>query len=234
MSSNKCVHCSADLPRASFQCRKCGYDAGAAMQFFAIALSAGWLATRTMIHLSICALLIAASGCSVTESWMRSYVAVHDAADTVLTAKTNLPPVIVTPPADKPATTILPDPTVKYNGGNEAADGGFEYEIWQHNWHGMNIRVHANPGEGRIAGIPIAGKWYPINMSIMPKDIVTMTRTATGATFTAKDFTAPSGQRYRIEAMKADGIGTVDKVRRLDLPESKFGGAVLIWYATIE
>ena len=163
------------------------------------------------------------SGCAIYDA---AIVGLHDSLDEMKKGNT----AVVTPST----TEIKPDPSVKYNGGNEKADGGFEYEIWIANWHGMNIRVHANPGEGRIAGIPIAGKWYPINMSIMPKDIVTMTRTATGATFTAKDFTAPSGQRYRIEAMKADGIGTVDKVRRLDLPESKFGGAVLIWYATIE
>ena len=187
------------------------------------------------------------SGCAIYDA---AIVGLHDSLDEMKAAKTNQStPVVSTngrspdsqsgvasshAPAGAPATTIPPDPSVKYNGGNEKDDGGFEYEIWQHNWHGMNIRVHANPGEGRIAGIPIAGKWYPINMSIMPKDIVTMTRTATGATFTAKDFTAPSGQKYRIAAMKADGLGTVDKVRRLDLPESKFGGAVLIWYATIE
>ena len=173
--------------------------------------------------------LIALCGC---QTWERLYVAVHDAADEALAGKTNAPPVVVPLPSDKPAT-VTPDPAIVYSAGNEAADGGFRYEIWLHNWHKMNVRVHANPGELRGI-VPLGGKWYPLNMSIMPADAVTLTRTATGATIEAKDFTAPSGQRYRIEAIKADRIGTIDRVRKLELPESKFGGAIMIWYATVK
>jgi len=175
--------------------------------------------------LSLVALCFVVSGCA-NQHWYR--VAMIEGHEALSDYYGDTP----TPTADKPVT-IKADPAVVYSAGNEAADGGFEYEIWIANWHGMNIRVHANPGELRGI-VPLAGRWYPLNMAIMPKDAVTLTRTATGATIEAKDFTSPSGQRYRIEAMKADGIGTVDKVRRLDLPESKFGGAILIWYATVE
>ena len=77
--------------------------------------------TISLLSISI-GLIIATSGCSVTESWMRSYVAIHDAADTVLTAKTNLPPVVVTPPADKPAMGALVCP-LAYLGDEATVDG---------------------------------------------------------------------------------------------------------------
>jgi hypothetical protein len=157
------------------------------------------------------------SGCAIYDA---AIVGLHDSLDEMKQGDTAKPP----------AADIKPDPTVRYNGGNFEADKG--EEIWTL-WHGMNIRVHANPGELRGI-VPLAGRWYPLNMAIMPADIVTLTRTATGATFTAKDFTAQSGQRYRFEGFRADKIGTLSKVYTLALTDSQMGGALLVWYATVE
>jgi hypothetical protein len=169
-------------------------------------------------------LAVSLCGCATIKHWGRVIaIETHEGLDDYF--GDGVKPVSTTP------STVKPDPTVRYNSGTPS-DGGSDYEIWTL-WHGMNIRVHTNPGELRGI-VPLAGRWYPLNMAIMPADIVTLTRTATGATIEAKDFRAPSGQRYRIEAIRADRIGTIDRVRRLELPESKFGGAILIWYATIE
>lgn len=65
------------------------------------------------------AIIIFNSGCAgLNEAWMRSYVAVHDAADAVLT-KTNAPSVLPVVPPDKPSVDLsgdLVDPQPeKYN-----------------------------------------------------------------------------------------------------------------------
>jgi len=158
------------------------------------------------------------SGCAIYDA---AIVGLHDSLDEMKQGDTAKPP----------AADIKPDPSVRYNGGTPS-DGGSDYEIWTL-WRGMNIRVHANPGELRGI-VPLAGRWYPINMAIMPTDIVTMTKTATGATFTAKDFVSASGQRYRFEGFRADKIGTLSQVYTLTLTDSQMGGALMVWYATVE
>lgn len=177
---------------------------------------------RGIVFGALCGLMIWMTGC---VAWKRAYVAIHDAADEALTNKNS---VVVAP-----ATLITPLHADAYNYGTPS-DGGHQFEVWNHNWHGMNIRVHANPGEFKQYGIPAVGKWYPINMGKMADGIVAMTKTATGATFTARDFVSPSGQRYRFEGFRADGLGTMSKVYTLELTDAQMGGALMVWFSTVK
>lgn len=173
-------------------------------------------------------------GCAtLNEAWMKSYVAVHDAADAALASKTNQPPAVVTPPAANPATVTPASSTIKYSEGAKGSEYG--EEIWIANWHRMNIRIHANPGEFRSEGVPSVGPWYPIMASVIPDGTITLEKTADGCTLAARDFISTGGQAYHIEGWRCDGIGS-SMVRGgvVKLTTGQMYGACFAWYATIE
>jgi hypothetical protein len=101
---------------------------------------------RIISLLSVCVVLIIGGGCaSINEAWMRSYVAVHDAADAALS---NKPPVIVRPtqktneingteaktPVLGPCTCDLSKPCAVFaspvHGANESEVGAWLRQRW--------------------------------------------------------------------------------------------------------
>jgi len=178
--------------------------------------------------------LIGLCGCT---TWMRAYVAIHDAADKALATSTNYPAVVTPSPATNhasvtPAGAASPS-TVKYSEGAKSTEYG--EEIWISNWHRMNIRIHANPGEFRSEGVPSAGPWYPILASVIPDGTITLEKTSTGCTLTARDFVSTGGQAYHIEGWRCDGLGS-SMVRGgvVSLTDAQMWGACFAWYATVE
>lgn len=133
-----------------------------------------------------------------------------------------------------PESWAIPAFTGRYSRG--AKDSEYGEEIWNSNWHRMNIRIHANPGEFRREGVSAAGPWYPILASVIPDGVVTMQKTSEGCTLTARDFvSSASGQAYRFEGWRCDGIGDrMQRVYAIKLTQAQMYGACFAWYATIE
>jgi len=105
--------------------------------------------------------LIGLCGCN---TWMRAYVAVHDAADEVLTSKTNalpavIPPVVVAPPVADPAPIAVDisgeviDP-IGYMEASVAANAHYE-------------ECHIEPATGLMVRVPVwrpsAGNWWMLS-----------------------------------------------------------------------
>jgi hypothetical protein len=183
------------------------------------------------IRMIVLMAVLACGGCaSINEAWMKAYVAVHDAADAALS---NKPPAVVSALTNA-APVAKPEPVgvIKYTAGSKTQDEGGE--IWLTNWNRMNIRVHVNPGEFRALGIKSAGPWYPMDMAKAPAGAVTLTKTESGCTITAKDFVSTSGQRYHVEGFRADGIGQFTAGNTLTLTQAQMHGAVFVWLASVE
>jgi hypothetical protein len=157
---------------------------------------------------------------------------------------TDIPDVVIpditttTQPPD--ANEIRMDPTVKYTDGcpsnnkNEVdapprnAEGKRD-EIWQHNWHAMNVRLYNNGGHVRDdAKVPQGSRWYPLRRSAMPNGAVVLTKTDTGCTAAARDFISTSGQKYRFEGWFSDGKGKkLHRVYTLTMTNKEMKGALI-------
>lgn len=179
--------------------------------------------------------------CAGCATYDKVFVAVHDAIDEARADQTNKPP-IVSPIDDKPAIVkpdapvdpqaILPLDASAYNNGNKTADKGPEIHV--HNWHAMNIRIHANSGEFKNAGIPARGQWYPIAKHAWDGHIK-WTKTDTGARFEASDFVAPSGQAYRFEGWRGDyNQAKIQKFRVVEITNAQMRGAIFACYSTVK
>jgi len=191
-------------------------------------------------------LALACGGCaSINEAWMKSYVAIHDAADVALS---NKPTVVVSADTNKPVVVNhdhIPDATKmvesndikpftgRYSSGAKSTEYG--EEIWIHNWNRLNVRIHANAGELKGEGIPTQGPWYPILATVIPQGTVTLLKTTDGCALTARDFVSSSGQAYRFEGWRCDGLGVkMQKVYMVTLSAPQMYGACFAWYSTVE
>jgi hypothetical protein len=132
---------------------------------------------------------------------------------------------IIVVPAEQPPVDILPETGVVYNNGDKTHDKG--PEIWQHNWHTLNVRLYNNGGHPKEQGIAQGSQWYPIDHAVMPEGTVTLTKTETGCTATAKDFTAKRGQKYRFLGWWADGTGKLHRNYSVDLTTGQMHGALI-------
>jgi hypothetical protein len=181
---------------------------------------------KSKLMILVC-MMLACGGCAIYDA---AIVGLHDSLDELKKEK----PSAVVSALTNAAPVVKPEPVgaVKYTAGSKAQDEGGE--IWLTNWNRMNIRVHVNPGEFRQLGIPAAGPWYPMNMAKAPADAVTLIKTESGCTITAKDFVSTSGQRYHVEGFRADGIGQFTAGGTLTLTQAQMHGAVFVWLASVE
>jgi hypothetical protein len=139
-------------------------------------------------------------------------------------------------PNEQEPVVIPPTNGIVYNDGAKATDKQIGGEIWMANWNRMNIRLYANAGEAKAAGVRSTGPWYPIAHEVMPGDAIILYKTVQGCEITARDFTSrASGQKYRFEGFFVDGLGKIFvRTAILKLTDEQMHGAVLACWGTIK